>query len=410
MSVNMKRRPIILALLTLAAALAVTGCSAQPTPIKPTPTAATSGGRAPAGGTVIAEGRVVPARNADLSVASAGTVTEVLVTEGAVVKKDQPLLRQDARRQTAALALAEAALTRAKASQAGAQATLAKAQAGLAQLKSGVRSEDVAVARAAVQIAEAELARVQLGADQSELIAAKAVMDKASRAVQQAQFAFDHSSLGTNGPESLRLEQATIDYQAARAQYDQLAQLPLSSDVAVSRARLVQTQATLALTLAGPRPEAVKAAEADVAAADAVVSGAAADVASADAGVTQARSALADTEMRAPFDGLVAIVAVEPGEMATPASFAVRLGDPSAWMVETTDLTELNIVKMTVGTAAVMTFDAIPDLTLNGKITRIRPYGETKQGDIVYAVTVAPDKLEPRLRWNMTAKVSLEPK
>ena len=78
---------------------------------------------------------------------------------------------------------------------------------------------------------------MQAGADPSQLIAAKAAVDKAARAVQQAQFAFDHSSMGTNGPESLRLEQATIDYEAAKAQYDQLAQLPRSTDLTVARAR-----------------------------------------------------------------------------------------------------------------------------------------------------------------------------
>jgi HlyD family secretion protein len=78
--------------------------------------------------------------------------------------------------------------------------------------------------------------------------------------------------------------------------------------------------------------------------------------------------------------------------------------------VDTTDLTELNITKLGEGSAATLTLDAIPGLTLTGKVSRIRPYGETRQGDIVYAVTVVPDRQDPRLRWNMTVKVSLETK
>jgi HlyD family secretion protein len=406
----MDRTPGATALVLLAAvSMAVSsGCNAQPTPVKPTPTAGTSGGRLPAGETVISDGRVRPSSAADLTVAAVGTVTELLVAEGAAVKKDQLLLRLDARRQTAAVAQTDAALARAKASQVRAGAVLARAQAGLALLKAGPRAEDIAVARAAVQIAEAELSRVQAGADATQLVVAKAAVDKASRAVQQAQFAYDHSSRDANGPESLRLEQATIDYDAAKAQYAQLTQLPKAADLAVARAQVAQAQAALTLAQAGPRPEAVKAAESDVAAAEADVSGAAADAASVEAAMALAKAVLADTELRAPFDGVVAMLGVRPGEMASAGTVAVRLGDPSLWLVETQDLTELNIVKLSEGTAASMTLDAIPGLTLTGKVTSIRPYGETRQGDIVYAVTVLPDRQDPRLRWNMTVKVSLE--
>jgi HlyD family secretion protein len=407
---NKKGSVIVLLLLATLAIAAASGCNAQPTPVKPTPTAVTSGGRPPAGETIIADGRVRPARGADLSVAAAGAVTELLIAEGDAVKKDQPLLRLDSRRQTAALTQSQAVLTGAQAAQAGAQAAMAKAQAALAALKAGARTEDIAVARAAVQIAEAELNRVLAGADPSQVIVAKATMDKAARAVQQAQFAYDHSSAGTNGPESLRLEQATIDYEAAKGQYDQLALLPRAADVTVARARLVQTQAALASTLAGPRPETIKAAEADVAAAEAYANGAVATVSNAEAAVVLAKAALADTELRAPFDGVVAMLGLQVGETAGAGSIAVRLGDPSVWLVDTTDLTELNIIKLSEGSAATLTLDAIPGLTLTGKVSRIRPYGETRQGDIVYAVTVVPDRQDPRLRWNMTVKVSLETK
>jgi HlyD family secretion protein len=407
---NKRGSVIVLLLLATLAIAAASGCNAQPTPVKPTPTAVTSGGRPPAGETIIADGRVRPARSADLSVAAAGAVTELLIAEGDAVKKDQPLLRLDSRRQTAALTQSQAVLTGAQAAQAGAQAAMAKAQAALAALKAGARTEDIAVARAAVQIAEAELNRVLTGADPSQVIVAKATMDKAARAVQQAQFAFDHSSAGTNGLESLRLEQATIDYEAAKGQYDQLGLLPRAADVTVARARLVQTQAALAATLAGPRPEAIKAAEADVAAAEAYANGAVATVSNAEAAVVLAKAALADTELRAPFDGVVAMLGLQVGETAGAGSIAVRLGDPSVWLVDTTDLTELNIIKLSEGSAATLTLDAIPGLTLTGKVSRIRPYGETRQGDIVYAVTVVPDRQDPRLRWNMTVKVSLETK
>jgi HlyD family secretion protein len=54
-----------------------------------------------------------------------------------------------------------------------------------------------------------------------------------------------------------------------------------------------------------------------------------------------------------------------------------------------------------------ITFDAIPDLSLSGKVLRIKGLGENRQGDIVYKVIVQPDTADARLRWNMTSAVSI---
>jgi len=43
-------------------------------------------------------------------------------------------------------------------------------------------------------------------------------------------------------------------------------------------------------------------------------------------------------------------------------------------------------------------------------VSRIKPLGENKQGDMTYVVIVAPDQIDPRLRWNMTASVAIEPR
>ncbi len=54
-------------------------------------------------------------------------------------------------------------------------------------------------------------------------------------------------------------------------------------------------------------------------------------------------------------------------------------------------------------------FDAIPGLTATGKVARVKPLGENKQGDMTYTVVVQPDQLDARLRWNMAASVAIEP-
>jgi HlyD family secretion protein len=99
---------------------------------------------------------------------------------------------------------------------------------------------------------------------------------------------------------------------------------------------------------------------------------------------------------------------INPGEYAAPGAAVVLLADTSAWQVETTDLTELNVAEIGEESPVTVTLEAIPGLELPGRVSVIEPYGESKQGDIVYTVRAILDRQDPRLRWNMTAKVVIE--
>ena len=122
---------------------------------------------------------------------------------------------------------------------------------------------------------------------------------------------------------------------------------------------------------------------------------------------TRIAEQIKNTKLTAPFAGTVTTLDIHTGEYVTPGTVILRLADTSAMQVETTDLTELNIVNVKEGTPVTMTFDAIPGLELPGKVGKIRSYGDNKQGDIVYTVYVTPDQQDARLRWNMTAKVNI---
>ena len=103
----------------------------------------------------------------------------------------------------------------------------------------------------------------------------------------------------------------------------------------------------------------------------------------------------------------MAALDVKPGEYLAAGTPAVYLADMASWQIETTDMTELSIARVRVGSPATITLDALPDLTLTGKVSRVRALGESKQGDITYTVTIALDKQDPRLRWNMTASATV---
>lgn len=386
---------------------------------------------------VVADAKVVPVRSAALSLSTGGTVAEVPVAEGDQVEAGQVLVRLKAEQAAANVAQAEAGLRRAQARldelQAGsrpqeiaaAQAAVAAAQANLARLTEGARPEEIVAGQASLVAAQAGLQKVLEGPDEGQVISARADLANAEAALKQAQAAYDQvkwrNDIGAL-PQSAQLEQATNTYTAGKARYDELMKGATAADIAAARAQVQQAEAQLN-TLEAPATAAeLAAAEAEVRRAQAqlelleagtrpeTLAAAEADVAAAEAAVAQATAALADSELRAPFAGTVAALDVKVGEQVGPGAPAVQLADLSAWEIETDDLTELGVVNVREGAPVTIRFDAIPDLQLPGTVGRIKAIGENKQGDITYTVIITPTQQDERLRWNMTASVTIEPK
>ncbi len=376
----------------------------------------------------IAEGQVVPSTSAALSLATGGRVAEVLVNEGEMVAAGQVILRLESARQAAAVAQAEATLARAQALQAELQAgalpqELVSAQAAVdaaqARLDRLTGDADVLGAEAAVAAAEAALAKLNEGAGNGQLIAARADLANAAAARDQAQAAYDrvkgNADIGAR-PESAALQQATNLYNAAAARLVDLERGASAADFAGARARVAQARAQLD-ALVTARPADIAAAEAALRQAQAqlelirngarpeTIAAAEADVAAAQAGLDQARAALAETELRAPFAGVLAELLPVAGEQVAPAAPVARLADMGEWHIETTDLTELNIAWIAEGDTVTITYDALPGETFSGVVERIKAIGEPQKGEISYTVIVRPGETDPRLRWNMTAAV-----
>jgi HlyD family secretion protein len=388
----------------------------------------------PADYKVIAEAAVVPEHHAALSLSASGIVAEVLVGEGDAVAAGQLILRLRDAHQRAALAQAEAGLASARAQLAaleagprsqevaGAQASLDAVTARLDRMEEGARDEEIAAARAGLTAAKASLQRLFDGPDSYARITAEADLANAEAALRRAQAAYDRVASRPEIsmlPQSLELQQATNAYTAAQARYDALFADPdadlvanaraaviqaeahletllnpaTESELAEARAMIRQAQAQLDLMLAGAREEEIAAAEAMVA--------------EAEAAVQQAQTSLADTELRAPFAGIVADSSVKTGEQVVAGVPVVELADLTALQVETDDLTELDVVRVQQGDEVLVTFDALQGLELRGRVVRIEPIGREKLGDITYTVIVRLDEQDARLRWNMTSVVTI---
>lgn len=384
---------------------------------------------------VIADARILPARHVNLSMPIGGIVSEVLVKEGETVEIGTPIVRLKNAQQRAAVAQAQAEVlgTQARLDEllagtrrqeiASAQAKVDAANARLATLQEGARSEEVVAVQARLNAAQAESDQLYNGPEANALAAVQADLANAEAKRSQAQSVYNevkwHNDIGQR-PESFALQEATNNYDAAKARYDALfvapnadavananatiqqAQADLDrllapatrSEIAEVEADLRRTQADLDLLIAGSRNEAVAAAEAEVAKARAVLAKAQAD--------------LDDTELRAVFAGTVASVDAKVGQQITAGSTVANVADLSAWIIETYDLTELDVVHVEVGDQVMMTVDAIDGLELTGRISYIKAVGDEKEGAVTYTAIIQPEKHDPRLRWNMSVMARFE--
>lgn len=367
----------LVTLVILISALGVTACGATPTP---TPKPVSTLPAIKVSSRVVAEGRVVPVKGAALSFAVAGTVAQVSARVGERVEANRVLARLDTKPLELQLAQAEA--------------NLAAAQARYAQLKRGPSAQDLAAAQQALKSAEAAYERL-MRPSQNELIALKTDVEKAKALVDRAQAAYDRIGGDANPfaamtQERAALQLAWLDYQKALALYNDRLN-PSEAQIQQALAAIQTAKSNLAKLT--PTAEDLTAADAQVKAAQA-----ARDLAA---------DALARAQLVAPFAGEIVALDLKVGEQVNVGVPVARIADTTAFQVETVDLTEINVINIKEGDAATVTIDAIPELELTGKVASIRGYGENRQGDIVYTIVVRLDKQDPRLRWNMTAKVAI---
>ena len=366
-------------------ALLLAACGGTPTAATATPAIAPVKDSA----NINAEGKLQPVQFANLSFAAGGEVAEVLVKEGDTVKAGDVIARVKSDLQQSAVARAEAGVAAAKASEAKYREQL---------------PQQIAAAEAEIQSAEAQIAA---GAarqnDPAAIAAAEAAVYRAKVSQQAAEDAYQ-TVLDKNlyGPTE---EQARLVVETAK------------STTQAAELRLKQLKSGLAVVATGAE---IKAAQARLAAAQAradqlkaEASGKpnptyAAALQQAEAALQAAKTALADTALRAPFAGTIAQLTVKAGETAAPGVPVIVLADFSNWLVETNDLTEIKVPNVKEGQAVVVVFDALPDVDFKGAVEAIGTLYQTSSGDVVYPVKIKLIDTDPRLRWGMTASVEFE--
>ena len=358
---------------------------------------------------VSAQGFVAPQRRSDLAFRSGGRVSEVLVAEGDHVKQGQALIHLQDDQLQAAFAQAQAALDLAK--------------ANLDQVQQGARTEDIAAAEAAVRSAEAQVSaanaerdRLTGGATAASIAAAQAQLSSALVEQKLTQDAYDKVTecvkikgnevcpgLGTL-EEQARLRVAAAN-EAVNATRSALTEATKGSGKQVQAAQANVAAANAQRDIAQAQLERLKAG-----ATSAQIAAAQASVAQAEAGVKAAQAALNEATLIAPFDGTIAQIDTEAGQVVGPGSPIVSLADLKAWVIETDDLSEVDVINVQPDQAVTMTFDALPGVKLNGRVLAITPKAQTKRGDVTYTVKIAIYEPDSKLKWGMTGQVEIQVK
>ena len=198
-------------------------------------------------------------------------------------------------------------------------------------------------------------------------------------------------------PDAVKVAQAEAKLDAANAALEAL--LPDADEIALAMQRLESAELEVEKLERGRDPL-------DEERRESRLEAAAYRVALAEANVETALMALEDTELLAPFAGLIVAVNIDAGEEVAPRQVVVGLADVSAWELHTEDLDELSVVNLSEGDIVQVRFDALPDLNMAGSVERISAFGEARQGAVTYTAEIRLSGSDPRLRMGMTASVS----
>lgn len=320
----------------------------------------------PEGQTIFVSGNI-EVTTVDVAFKIAGKIEKLLIEEGDLVKEGQliaVLEHQDLLAQKAKLEAAlEAAQSRLPVLQKNiafqeqankqeitqAAAGVEAAQARLQLLLSGSRPQEI-------QMAQAEVARAQ-----ADLEKRQADMERAKKLYQNRYISAQDWDLARTAYEA-----ALAAYQRAQENYALVFAGPRPEEIDQARAQLTQAQATL--KLAETRQMQIEVLRQELATAQAQIKEAA-------SALQLMQTQLTYTRLLAPLTGIVLVKNAEVGEFIVPGSAVITLGDiTKPWLKAFISENDLGRVKL--GQKVSVTTDTYPGKVYPGRITFISSEAE----------------------------------
>lgn len=312
--------------------------------------------------TVNTTGSISPVNQAKLSFRTAGRLKDINVKVGDKVTAGQVL---------ATLDTSEIELT-----VVSAQSAYNVSSLKLQNLLKGGTSEDLKAAQATYDSAVAKLTQLKAGPDKEDLTIAKATLEKTKVAVQKAQGDYDAISWRNDiaaSSQAVTLQQATADYESALATYRQKTAGATDDQIKTAEASVSNAKSQLDNKLNGAATN------------DAKIQ--AESLKQAQADLDKAKLNLEGAIIKAPYDGVVATIAGNPGEQVSAGTAVVTLVDLGSLKVDAS-VDEVDIAKIKVGQTVDYTLDALPEKRFKGKVTSVSPSAVIQQGVASYPIVL----------------------
>lgn len=306
---------------------------------------------------ITASGTVEPVRTVNLSPKTSGIVEELYVEQGDRVAQGQVIARMDSEQINAQIVQAEAGVAEARAqldeAQRGPTRTdIAQTEAGLSQTEAQIQD-----AQSRLSLAEEEAARSQSLFDRGAI--SRSDLDRALNESRSAQASVNQALARRD-----EAEQRVLDARNGSE----------SETIAQAEARLSRNQGQL----------------------------------------QAAQAQLADTQIRAPFAGIITQRFASEGAFVTPTATASDVTSATSTAIVAlasglevvAEVPEADVSKIKVGQPVEIQADAYPDETFEGRVELVAPEAIERQNVTVFQVRVELLTGTDRLRSNMNTTVA----
>lgn len=109
--------------------------------------------------------------------------------------------------------------------------------------------------------------------------------------------------------------------------------------------------------------------------------------------------------IRAPFDGIIAKTGVNKGDFVSNGTTVATF--ISNQQIAIITLNEVDVAKVKIGDKVTLTFDAVDNLTITGKVVEVDLAGAVSQGVVTYGVKIAFDTTDDRVRSGMSVNAAI---
>lgn len=128
-------------------------------------------------------------------------------------------------------------------------------------------------------------------------------------------------------------------------------------------------------------------------------------VAQAEETLSEAQEKLADYSVYVPFGGIISDVNVKKGDSVSAGTVLAAV---ITWQkIAEISLNEVDAAKVKVGQKATLTFDALSDVSISGKVLEMDTAGTVSQGVVSYGVKIVLDTQDERIKPGMSVAADI---